>query len=117
MKLIYSISARKNADEQNGTEFTKLIVNYYHSLKELSIFGAVGILTDVKTNEFMILAVSIELHTAEDFEVEMTENENVLMQQATDAGIVIKINRFEATMASDSFIHMLKMSSFSDATI
>lgn len=109
MRLYYAVLAQKPTSEREHIEFTETLLRFYQDLKKItSAFEAVVMMTDKNTNEYQILAISIEVEEGSWIIDQIKNKQEIFMSSATEAGVVVKINTYEATMCDDNFAMMLR---------
>lgn len=113
MQMIYTLTLRSD----NKTNATTAMLDYFQAIKDLPVFPGVVSLGDNKSKEFTLLAVSIEVNNESEIESLLEPVEQEFIQRATEAGIIVKTNRYQASIASDPFLAVLKNLSHAIATV
>lgn len=109
MRLYYAVSATPRLGNGEDLEFTNALLLFYQELKEMtSVFEAVVMMTDKNTYEYLILAVSIEIENGSLVVDKIKTEQEQFISSATEHGVIVKINTYEATMCDDNFELMLR---------
>lgn len=109
MRLYYAVSVTPRPGNGEDLEFTNALLVFYQELKGMtSVFDTVVMMTDKNTFECMILAVSIDTENASLVADQTKIEQKLFISSATEHGVIVKINTYEATMCDDNFALMLR---------